>query len=319
MGIRKPFKVPGSANWYIDVDRKRQTTGTTDHAEAMKVYHSLLAGEQPPQEKPTLYVFVTKFLDWSLSTQSVYTYKSYRSALDKLQNAIGNVPVESIGPQQIDALVTAQLSSGLSRVSVNTMLRHIKGALGKAAEWYKLPRFKIKMLSVEKQPPRVLTAEQARAVLEQLDGPVRTLVLAYLCTGRRRQELLKLTWADVDKGGRRYFVRQKKVHLSAWFPMGKRFAELLEGMTEGKADEKVFGTLHPDMVTHQVKKALKACGHGHLHLHDLRHSFATMYLEAGGDVVALKNLLGHQQISTTMIYSHLSMPHLTREVDRVNV
>lgn len=319
MHIREPFRLPNRPTWYIEINRKRVSTGTDEYDKAMEAYRKAIAyGSLNPLPSQTgMYKFVTDFLNWSQATQSIYTYKSYRTAMDKLQNHCGNIPICDLGTQQIDSLIASQLATGISRTSVNTMLRHIKGAIGKAAEWYNIPRFKIKLLRIEKKPPQVLNLEQAQAVLEQLDGNIKLLLKAFLVTGRRRQELLKLTWNDIDMDGRRYYVHQRKVHLSGWFPISRSFGDVLQSLPRG--DGPVFGNLHPDTVTHQIKKALVRCGHGHLRLHDLRHSFATMYLENGGDVAALKELLGHQQISTTMIYSHLSMQHLGREADRVGV
>ena len=54
-----------------------------------------------------------------------------------------------------------------------------------------------------------------------------------------------------------------------------------------------------------------------MRLHDLRHTYAALYLENGGDIYGLKELLGHRQIQTTMIYAHLSQGHLVKEADRV--
>jgi site-specific recombinase XerD len=75
----------------------------------------------------------------------------------------------------------------------------------------------------------------------------------------------------------------------------------------------------PDTASHVVKAALTEAGFGHLHLHHLRHSFGAAFVEAGGDVRTLMELLGHRQISTTLIYTKLSPEHLAKEVDRVQL
>ena len=62
---------------------------------------------------------------------------------------------------------------------------------------------------------------------------------------------------------------------------------------------------HPDSVVTLHKRILKDAGLEHIRFHDLRHTFATMALQNGVDVKAVQEVLGHEHLNTTEIYTHI--------------
>lgn len=74
---------------------------------------------------------------------------------------------------------------------------------------------------------------------------------------------------------------------------------------------------HPDTVSHYVKRALRAAGYGHLHLHDLRHSFASQLAMAGESQAAIADLLGHAHVGTAAVYVHVAKEHLRAAVGKI--
>jgi site-specific recombinase XerD len=73
----------------------------------------------------------------------------------------------------------------------------------------------------------------------------------------------------------------------------------------------------PDAVSHHFLRTAKKAGLSKVRLHDLRHTFASHLAMAGVDLYTIKELLGHHEIKTTMIYAHLSSAHLDQALTKL--
>lgn len=329
MKIRRPFKLPGRNGWYIDIGRKRRSLQTTDPAEAIKLYNEIcrrIAQDQatPPEllgdaTSLTVSGFAKRYLAWAKPVRPAATYRAEDFCLKKLKDHTDDARIITLTPEHLDTLASSVVATGRSPNTANHLIRHLKAIFQKAESWKLVaqnPFRKVKLVVVDRTPPVRLAPEDFAKLLSAItDKDVAELVRAYLATGRRRNELVNLDWADIDLNGGRYFIRKSKDHLSRWYPIPKAFRAILEAKQTRVGP--VFKWQSPDAVTHVVKAALRSAGFGHLHLHSLRHSFGSAYVEANGDVRTLMDLLGHRQISTTQIYSKPSEKHLAKEIERV--
>lgn len=331
MGVRKPFKISASDNYYIDIDRKRRSLGTADREEAMQLYREIkkryLAGElsrlSGKVTRITVEEFRKKYLDWAEYEQPVSTFKSNRSALDKLANIAGGTQLSDITPEHIDRVVSSDLKRGLKKTSVNHFIRHIKSCFSKAVEWRLLPRSPIRNVKQRretKRPPKALERKDLRKFFKSIDDCyMELLIKSYFVTGRSRAELLRLRWEEVDFEKNQYYVTRTKTHLSKWYPINQSFRNILEAIGPEDRGLVYWRGWHPDTVTHKVKAYLSSAGLVAFNLHCLRHTFARLYLEAGGDLRTLQDLLGHSQYSTTEKYTSFSAEHLNGEIERVKL
>jgi len=150
-------------------------------------------------------------------------------------------------------------------------------------------------------------------------------------TGIRLRELVQLNIRHVqfDSGTLRVFGKGRKERI---VPTGKRCLMSLRNYLNFRAkqygnpayDEPLFwGRTHrrinPRSVQRIVARKLNEIGEGvNVHPHMLRHSFATHLMDNGADLKAVQELLGHKNLSTTQIYTHVSIEKLCAEYNQAH-
>lgn len=184
---------------------------------------------------------------------------------------------------------------------------------------------------VPERLPDVLSVEQANALLEQ-EFPATPaglrdkamLEVLYGC-GLRASELVALDVSDVsfEEGYVRVFGKGGKERVVPLSGMAERAlaAYLADGrprLERGGRSGALFlnargGRLSRQSLHAVVARAGLGIGVLNLHPHTLRHSFATHMLEGGADLRVIQDILGHTDISTTQVYTHVSRAHLREE------
>ncbi len=136
------------------------------------------------------------------------------------------------------------------------------------------------------------------------------VILFALFTGRRKSEILNLKWKDIDFTEKTITCRDTKNGRSLSFPVNSNAFEIIEKAFNDRISEFVFpsaaGTYYYLAFSTSWRKLKKKLSLPY-RFHDLRHTYAS-YLASSGkvDIYTLKTLLGHQDISLTMRYAHLS-------------
>ncbi len=183
--------------------------------------------------------------------------------------------------------------------------------------------------------PKPISISQVRRLLDEPARQARpeakrdTAILNLLyASGMRVSELVSLNLNDVDiKGG---FVRCfGKGHKERIIPIAPRAAQVIdEYVTEVRPrlahsqDERaLFLNARGERLTRQglwqiLKEYAKSVELEGITPHTLRHSFATHMLSGGADLRSVQELLGHANISTTQIYTHLTTEHIRRTYEK---
>ncbi len=160
--------------------------------------------------------------------------------------------------------------------------------------------------------PVVLTRDEVRALLARLEGTKWLMAALLYGSGLRLRECLKLRVKDVDFGYRQITVRDGKGAKDRVTMLPAELAEPLRAhLARAKALHERGGTirrhhLYDDVLPRAISQAAREARIAKpVGSHTLRHSFATHLLAGGYDIRTVQELLGHADVSTTMIYTHV--------------
>lgn len=194
------------------------------------------------------------------------------------------------------------------------------------------PAQAIQAPKTEKRLPSTLDVDQMGALLDHtaqntfIDSRDRAIMELFYSSGLRLAELASLDIRDIDFGDHLVYVTGKG-NKSRVLPIGSQALLALNAWLV-KRDERGFFEQTALFITQQgrrlgvrsIQKRLDHWGKKNaisdkVHPHRLRHAFASHMLEASGDLRAVQELLGHSDISTTQIYTHVDFQHLAKVYD----
>jgi site-specific recombinase XerD len=163
--------------------------------------------------------------------------------------------------------------------------------------------------------PVVLNQKELRKLFHAPTLPKHRILLALAYSaGLRAQELCNLKLGDIDYERMSIHVRQGKGRKDRMVPLANYMAEGLRGyiavekpniwLFNGKSSNSNYSSRGISSVMREALKKTSITKEASIHT--LRHSYATHLLEQGVNIVTIKNLLGHAEIATTMVYLHIA-------------
>jgi integrase/recombinase XerD len=171
--------------------------------------------------------------------------------------------------------------------------------------------------------PQTLSEKEVSALLDaESNLKHRAILMTLYSGGLRLQEAIQLRPADIDSAGMRIRIRAGKGGKERFVMLSFALLDTLrEYFREYRPEEWLFyghakaEPIHPRSVQRLIKQAASAAGiRSRVTPHMLRHSFATHLLDRGTNLRYIQELLGHRNLGTTMIYTHVSRRMLTEVV-----
>jgi integrase len=321
---------------YVGADGRRHSLYAQTRREAQEKLRTAQRdadhGIRPTGQTLTVSAFLSDWLAAVGQRVRPRTHESYAATVRLyVAPAVGRVPLAKLQPEHVTHMVASLSRRGdLSPTTVRLAYAVLRTALGYALRQGKV----VRNVATLTDPPRKasqevqpLSREHVRALLDGTrDDPRHALYVTALGTGCRQGELLALRWSDVDLERGELTVRHTLGRFTRELAPTKTDrsrrtlrlpAQVLAALSAHRARQAVVplsglvfttsaGTpLHATNVTLGLQRTLRRLGLPHRRFHDLRHSFATLALEAGEDLAVVSRALGHTSVATTAdVYGH---------------
>lgn len=186
----------------------------------------------------------------------------------------------------------------------------------------KNPVSRVKFFSEDNEQIRVLSLEEEKLYLMAASQPLQDIATIMVDTGMRPEEVFRIERKNIFiSQGYLYNPFGKTKTAKRKIPFTSRVSQILEKRLKNLEYKFIFA----NEITGNPITTLKTAHAGavsrskvqHFRLYDLRHTFATRFIEFGGDLVTLQNLLGHSNIQMVTRYAHPTEKHQFDSIKRM--
>lgn len=250
-----------------------------------------------------------------LKAYSQSTLITYRNEFAQLLYVLKNVPVESLDATRLRSyflycINTLKLSENTIHSRMNAVKFYFEQVLGRQRIFIDIPRPKKKITL-----PNVLAISQVEKLFAQLENlKHKTMIYLAYSAGLRVSEVVNLKIKDIHSERMVINIKGAKGKKDRMVALSQGILELLrkyyivykpsDWLFDGQYTGEPYNTRSLQSIFHRAKDAAKI--RQDVTFHSLRHSYATHLHEAGTDIKLIQELLGHNDIKTTLRYTHVS-------------
>ncbi|MHB8191412.1 MAG: tyrosine-type recombinase/integrase [Ferrimicrobium sp.] len=311
------------------------------------------SGESPRAAPKTLSDLLDAWLQFKASEVTVGTIDQYKYAVRHIKSGLGGVVLSKLQPQTIDEFLRSKLET-LSPRYVKLLRTVLSMSLDQAVRWKLLTSNPARLSAAIKQRQargRSLNPDEAKTLLRATQSDrLRALWVLMLSTGLRRGEAIALAWSDYNSSAQTLRIERNRKKAGGATVVGdlktersrrtlplpafvvqelethrsnqRAEQEHLESLgVEWKEPMAMFTTawghwLDPDNTSKAFKRLAEKAGLGNWHIHELRHSAASLLLAQGVSLGEVSELIGHASIRVTAdVYGHLQPERLRAATD----
>jgi integrase len=304
-------------------------------AEARRLRVLIDQGEDPlgereaAREAPTVRDLAQRYVTEWLPRKRPGSQRDDRAMLGKwILPAFGSKKVAAVRPADVEALHTKITKAG-APTRANRVIALCSKMFSLATRWEIVERNPCRgaiQRNPETRRKRYLSGVEIGRLSEALASlpsqPAANAIRLLLLTGARKSEVTAARWAEFDAEAGTWTkpaasTKQKSDH---FVPLSAPALQLLATMRATAKTKFLFpgrdGLRHLDLRT-SWESVRRGAGLEDVHLHDLRHSFASILVSAGASLPLIGALLGHSNVATTNRYSHLFVDAQRAAAERV--
>ena len=285
---------------------------------------------------------VQKYLNYLAYNKrySPHTISAYRRDIQRLIGTLVSDECDSWADVQADTIRAAMVAARKTDLAPKSIQRILSS--WRSFFTYLLQQGLVKLNPVEgirapKSPRKLPNSLDPDQISQVLNAPIASddpmamrdnamLEVTYSC-GLRLAELASLNVFDIDLTDASLIVTGKG-NKTRQLPIGRQAIVAIKSWLQQRTQLKCHDP-NALFINHrgqrmgvrgiQMRMANMAAAQGqHIHPHMLRHSFASHLLQSSGDLRAVQELLGHSNISTTQVYTHLDYQHLAKVYDKAH-
>jgi integrase len=316
-------------NWYIDFffkgQRIRESIGpsrkgaeTVIAKRKAEIAENKFLDKRKEPDPIKFYDFAKEYLQWSKANKKPGTFVREISTMRRLNNVFENHILQQLTTWQIEKW-KAKRKEEVKPATVNRELSLLKHMFSKAIEWEKAkenPAKKVKLLKGEVKRVRFLMPDEIQKLLSNCADHLKPIVTVALHTGMRKGELLNLQWDQVNFDQRIISILNTKNHERRDIPMNETVKTTLKEMERKSPYVFCNGDGGNFLnVRRSFETALRKSGIENFRFHDLRHTFASNLVMEGVDIMTVKELMGHKDLTMTLRYAHLAPNHKMRAIN----
>ncbi len=336
MGLYRQGKV-----WYMRLSVNgrlvRKSTGTDNKRLAEDIYAKMKIDRREGRffqkdqgNKKTFRDMADKYMTEYAVKKAPKSMLRDTVSLRHLLPAFGDKYLSQVTPAQIASYKTRRRNEGASASSINKELAFAKHAFNIAIrEWEWMRDNPFTRVGMERLPqPRVryLTREEFKKLYQACNDRLKPIILFAVNTGIRQENILNLTWQDVDLSRGIITVQQTKNGERLGLPMNQSVKDLLSGL--GKLRFIRSSHIFPNSIGSKLDGgkirqwfgiACKKAGIENFRFHDLRHTAASWMVQKGVDLYIVQRILGHKTTAMTQRYAHLAPDNLRTGLNALDV
>ncbi len=322
--------------YFIGKKRTTVSTKTTNHKDAESFLENFQINISKPQPEKIQNISLSKFLDEYIdfiqTSKSKHYVRSVKLSFNMLIKFTGDIYLNWLDLKTLDKFINITFSRAQKASAL--YYRTLKAAFSKAVIWDYLsenPLKKIKSPKVIKQLPIFISEIEVQMIIGNTsESFLKDLFLTAFYTGMRAGELVNMKWSWIDlnqniimvKCSDTFTTKSKQERIIPICSilrnnLSKKIPKIINISNDDYVFTRINGIrLNEDYISKKFKKVVRAVGlDDKIHFHSLRHSFASLLVQRGVSLYVVKELLGHEDLSTTQIYSHLQQQNLMNAVN----